>query len=93
MPNTSCFAHDGIMAETAVMALDLLGVAVSSGSACSSGKVGRSHVLEAMGVPADLARRGALRVSLGWNTTEGDLTQLIEAWRELVSRPAARSAA
>ena len=93
LPNTSCFAHDGIMAETAVMALDLLGVAVSSGSACSSGKVGRSHVLEAMGVPADLARRGALRVSLGWNTTEGDLTQLIEAWRELVSRPAARSAA
>ena len=93
LPNTSCFAHDGIMAETAVMALDLLGVAVSSGSACSSGKVGRSHVLEAMGVPADLARRGALRVSLGWNTTKGDLTQLIEAWRELVSRPAARSAA
>jgi len=46
-----------------------------------------------MGVPADLARRVALRVSLGWNTTEGDLTQLIEAWRELVSRPAARSAA
>jgi cysteine desulfurase len=92
LPNTSCFALEGLLAETAVMAFDLLGVAVSSGSACSSGKVGRSHVLEAMGVPAGLAR-SAVRVSLGWNTTERDLTRLVEAWRELVSRPAARSAA
>jgi cysteine desulfurase len=92
LPNTSCFALEGLLAETAVMAFDLLGVAVSSGSACSSGKVGRSHVLEAMGVPAGLAR-SAVRVSLGWNTTERDLTRLGEAWRELVSRPAARSAA
>jgi cysteine desulfurase len=92
LPNTSCFALDGLLAETAVMALDLYGVAVSSGSACSSGKVGPSHVLEAMGVPAGLAR-AALRVSVGWNTTERDLTQFIEAWSELVSRPAARSAA
>jgi cysteine desulfurase len=92
LPNTSCFALDGLLAETAVMALDLHGIAVSSGSACSSGKVGPSHVLEAMGVPAGLAR-AALRVSLGWNTGEKDLTQLVEAWSELVSRPAARSAA
>jgi len=92
LPNTSCFALERLLAETAVMALDLLGVAVSSGSACSSGKVGRSHVLEAMGVPAGLGA-AAVRVSLGWNTTEKDLTRLVEAWRELVSRPAARSAA
>jgi cysteine desulfurase len=92
LPNTSCFALDGLLAETAVMALDLHGVAISSGSACSSGKVGPSHVLEAMGVPPRVAR-SALRVSLGWNTTERDLTQIVEAWSELVSRPAARSAA
>src|SRR5262245_48205415 len=92
LPNTSCFGLEGLLAETAVMALDLHGVAVSSGSACSSGKVGPSHVLEAMGVPPGLAR-SALRVSLGWNTTEKDLTRIIEAWSELVSHPAARSAA
>jgi cysteine desulfurase len=92
LANTSCFALEGLLAETAVMAFDLLGVAVSSGSACSSGKVGPSHVLEAMGVPAGLAA-AALRVSLGWNTTDRDLTRLVEAWRALVSRPAARSAA
>jgi cysteine desulfurase len=92
LPNTSCFALEGLLAETAVMAFDLHGVAVSSGSACSSGKVGPSHVLEAMGVSARLAG-AALRVSLGWNTTERDLTRIIEAWSEIVSRPAARSAA
>ena len=92
LPNTSCFALDGLLAETAVMALDLHGIAISSGSACSSGKVGPSHVLEAMGAPARLAR-AALRMSLGWNTEEKDLSQLVDAWSELVSRPAARSAA
>jgi cysteine desulfurase len=92
LPNTSCFALEGVLSETAVMALDLHGVAVSSGSACSSGKVEPSHVLQAMGVPAGLAR-SALRVSLGWNTTERDLERIIEGWSELVSRPAARSAA
>jgi cysteine desulfurase len=92
LPNTSCFALEGLPAETAVMALDLHGVAVSSGSACSSGKVGPSHVLQAMGVPAGLAR-SALRVSVGWNTTERDQARIIEGWSELVSRPAARSAA
>jgi cysteine desulfurase len=92
LPNTSCFALEGLLAETAVMALDLHGVAISSGAACSSGKVGPSHVLEAMGVPAGLAR-SAVRVSLGWNTTERDLTRISEAWGDFVSRPAARSAA
>ena len=68
LANTSNFALPGIAAETALMALDLDGVMVSSGAACSSGKVKPSHVLTAMGVPDDLARC-ALRVSFGWNST------------------------
>jgi len=66
-------------AETAVIAFDLDGVAVSSGAACSSGKVQPSHVLAAMGVPAQLAR-GAIRVSLGPTTTEFALDRFIDAW-------------
>jgi cysteine desulfurase len=72
LPNTVTFAVPGASAEVLLMALDLEGVAVSSGSACSSGKVKRSHVLEAMGVPSDLAD-GAIRVSLGWNSEEADI--------------------
>lgn len=72
LPNTVNFAVPGASAEVLVMALDLEGIAVSSGSACSSGKVKRSHVLEAMGVPSDLAD-GAIRVSLGWNSEEADI--------------------
>jgi cysteine desulfurase len=72
LPNTANFAVPGIGAEVLMMALDLEGVAVSSGSACSSGKVKRSHVLEAMGVPPALAE-GAIRVSLGWNSAEEDV--------------------
>jgi len=64
LPNTSLFAPGGMPAELALIGLDLKGVAVSSGSACSSGKVGPSHVLAAMGVQADVAR-AALRVSAG----------------------------
>jgi cysteine desulfurase len=79
LPNTSLFAVPGIKAETAVIALDLEGVAVSSGAACSSGKVQASHVLAAMGVPEPLAR-GAIRVSLGPTTTESDVDRLIHAW-------------
>jgi cysteine desulfurase len=66
-------------AETAIIAFDLDGVAVSSGAACSSGKVQPSHVLAAMGVPPGLAR-GAIRVSLGPTTTESDIDRFIEAW-------------
>jgi cysteine desulfurase len=83
--NTSCFALPGISADTALISLDLDGVAVSSGSACSSGKVGRSHVLDAMGVPPELAK-AAIRVSLGWNTTARDIETFIGAWRRLVDR-------
>jgi len=72
LPNTSCIAFDGLAAETLLMALDLAGICVSSGSACSSGKVAPSHVLQAMGVAPDLAK-GAIRVSLGWDTTADDI--------------------
>src|SRR5688572_7065555 len=66
--NTTCFALAGLSPDAALISIDLDGIAVSSGSACSSGKVGRSHVLDAMGVPAELAK-GALRISFGWNST------------------------
>jgi cysteine desulfurase len=79
LPNTTLFAVPGMKAETAVIAFDLDGVAVSSGAACSSGKVQPSHVLDAMGVPAQLAR-GAIRVSLGPTTTEAELDRFIDAW-------------
>ena len=79
LPNTCCFATSGMKSETIVIALDLAGVAVSAGSSCSSGKVEKSHVLEAMGVDDDLAR-GAIRVSLGWNTTQDDIDKFVAAW-------------
>jgi cysteine desulfurase len=82
LPNTTLFALPGIKAETAVIGLDLAGVAVSSGAACSSGKVAPSHVLAAMGVSGALAR-GAVRVSLGYSTQEADIEGLLVAWRGL----------
>jgi cysteine desulfurase len=84
LPNTSLFTVPGLKAETAIIAFDLNGIAVSSGSACSSGKVQASHVLAAMGVEPELAR-GALRVSLGWSTTEADIERLLNAWNTVVS--------
>jgi cysteine desulfurase len=82
LPNTTLFALPGVKAETAVIGLDLAGVAVSSGAACSSGKVAASHVLAAMGVPGALAR-GAVRVSLGYMTQEADIERFLAAWRTL----------
>jgi cysteine desulfurase len=79
LPNTTLFAVPGIRAETAVIALDLEGIAVSSGAACSSGKVQPSHVLAAMGVEPALAR-GAVRLSLGPTTTEAEITRFLNAW-------------
>jgi cysteine desulfurase len=79
LPNTTLVTLAGLKAETAVIALDLGGVAVSSGAACSSGKVQPSHVLEAMGVAPELAR-GAVRVSLGPTTTASDIDHFIGAW-------------
>jgi cysteine desulfurase len=82
LPNTTLFAVSGIKAETAIIALDLEGIAVSSGAACSSGKVQPSHVLAAMGYPPDLTR-AALRVSFGWSTTEEDVERFQNAWRKV----------
>jgi cysteine desulfurase len=84
LPNTTLFAVPGIKAETAIIAFDLNGIAVSSGSACSSGKVQASHVLAAMGAEPALAH-GAVRVSLGWSTRETDVERLLNAWNKVTS--------
>ena len=84
LPNTTLFALNGMKAETAVIAFDLEGVAVSSGAACSSGKVQPSHVLAAMGVPPELAR-AAVRVSLGPTTTQSEIDRTIQAWIRISS--------
>jgi len=94
IPNTSCFAVRGVPAETALIAFDLEGICLSSGSACSSGKVSVSHVLTAMGVGEDLARC-ALRVSIGHGTTEAEIEKFVDVWTSVVDRlnPAAREIA
>jgi cysteine desulfurase len=84
LPNTTLFAVPGMKAETAIIAFDINGIAVSSGSACSSGKVQASHVLAAMGVKPSLAQ-GAVRVSLGWATSERDIENLLDALTKVVS--------
>ena len=81
----------GVPAETVLMNLDLEGCAVSSGSACSSGKVARSHVLEAMGMAPELSR-SAIRISLGWNTTLEDIHYFITAWQRNEARVRAKAA-
>jgi cysteine desulfurase len=82
LPNTTLFSAPGLKAETAVIGFDLEGIAVSSGSACSSGKVQPSHVLQAMGWGPELAR-GAVRLSLGRTTGEEDIDRAVKAWRKL----------
>jgi cysteine desulfurase len=82
LPNTTLFTVPGMRAETAVIGFDLEGIAVSSGSACSSGKVQPSHVLEAMGFGPEIAQ-GAVRLSLGWSTSSADIDRCLEAWRKL----------
>src|SRR3984957_4395283 len=82
LPNTTLFTVPGLKAETAVICFDLRGVAGYSGSACSSGKVQPSHVLEAMGFGRELAQ-GAVRLSLGWSTSDADIDRCLEAWRKL----------
>ena len=82
LPNTTLFAAPGVRAETSVIAFDLEGVAVSSGSACSSGKVTPSHVLKAMQVRPDLVQ-GAIRLSSGYLTSDADIDRCLEAWRKL----------
>ncbi len=85
LPNTSCFSMPGVSSETQVMALDLGGVAVSAGSACSSGKVAPSHVLRAMKVDDEHAGC-ALRVSFGWTNVDHDVDRLLEVWGSLYAR-------
>jgi cysteine desulfurase len=82
LPNTTLFTAAGMRAETAVIGFDLAGIAVSSGSACSSGKVQPSHVLQAMGFGDEIAH-GAVRLSMGWSTREADIDRCLEAWRKL----------
>jgi cysteine desulfurase len=91
--NTSNIALPGVSAETQVMTLDLSGVMVSAGSACSSGKVKSSHVLAAM-LGDDPVAGHAIRVSLGWASSDTDTDRFIAAWHTLRSRlsPAARAA-
>lgn len=84
LPNTTLFTAPGLKAETAVIGFDLEGIAVSSGSACSSGKVQPSRVLEAMGFGPKLAQ-GAVRLSLGWSTQEADIDLCLKAWRKLAN--------
>jgi len=82
LPNTTLFGLPGVKAETAVIAFDLEGVAVSSGAACSSGKVAPSHVLAAMGVNSELLNSG-IRVSLGYATDDNDVQMILKAWAKL----------
>ena len=85
LPNTSCIGLSGVSNEVQVMALDLAGIAISAGSACSSGKLTPSHVLQAMGAD-DAAAASAIRVSLGWQTSAGDCDRFVEAWTTLADR-------
>jgi cysteine desulfurase len=85
LPNTSAIAMPGVPAETQIIAFDLDGVMVSAGAACSSGKVGPSHVLAAMRIAPDIAD-ATIRVSLGWSTTEAEIAHFIDAWTALRRR-------
>lgn len=89
LPNTSCFAAPGVEAQVLLMFLDIEGVAVSAGSACSSGKVKRSHVLTAMGVGENLVQ-GAIRVSLGWNSRAEDCDSFSRAFAKAARTMSAR---
>jgi cysteine desulfurase len=92
LPNTSNFALPGLNAETAVIAMDLEGVAISSGAACSSGKVRSSRVLAAMGVAPDLAK-AALRVSFGHESKSSDVEEALYALSKVAARRAQGAAA
>jgi cysteine desulfurase len=85
LPNTSCLTMLGVGNQTQLIAFDLAGIAVSTGSACSSGKVGPSHVLAAMGIGPDDAA-SAIRVSLGWASTPDDVDRFVDAWSRLYMR-------
>jgi cysteine desulfurase len=92
LANTSCVGMPGVKGETQVMGFDLAGIAVSAGSACSSGKVTPSAVLAAMGIESEAAGE-AIRVSLGWTTQPGDIDRFVEAWGKIYDRTRRREAA
>jgi cysteine desulfurase len=91
LANTLAIAMPGVPAATQVMALDLAGVMVSAGAACSSGKVRPSAVLAAMGVPLEIADC-AIRISLGWSSGAADIDRLVEAWGALYARTRVKAA-
>lgn len=92
LPNTSCLSMPGVGSELQVMNFDLAGIAISAGSACSSGKVKASHVLLAMGAGIEDAAQ-AIRISLGWQTTQSDMDKFIEVWEKLYQRKSPKFAA
>lgn len=92
LPNTTCLILPGLSHDTQLIHFDLAGIAVSAGSACSSGKVGPSHVLAAMGVPTDEAA-SAIRISLGWASQESDVERFIDACQDLLARRRMRQSA
>ncbi|MCF8468746.1 MAG: cysteine desulfurase [Sneathiella sp.] len=92
LPNTTTISMPGVASELQVMSLDLDGIAVSAGSACSSGKVRASHVLKAMGA-SDEAAGSAIRVSLGWSTTPEEIDAFVESWGRLYRRKSPKHAA
>lgn len=85
LPNTSCIAMPHVGSETQLMTLDLSGIAVSAGSACSSGRIEPSHVIQAMGHSREVAGT-ALRISGGWNTKEEDILKMTREWKKLYER-------
>lgn len=92
LPNTSKLMMPGISSETQVMSFDLAGIEVSAGSACSAGRIEPPYVLTAMGV-ADVDALCALRVSLGWDTTEADIDRFVGEWGKIFERAGSRQAA
>ena len=92
LPNTTAISMPGVASELQVMSLDLDGIAVSAGSACSSGKVKASHVLTAMGASEEEAG-SAIRISLGWSTTAADIDALVDSWGKLYRRKSPKYAA
>ena len=90
LPNTTAIAMPGVAAETQVVALDLDGVMISAGAACSSGKIGPSHVLAAMRVAPEIAA-STIRVSLGWSSSEAEITHFLRAWTALYRSRRGRS--
>ena len=92
LPNTSCVTMPGVRSDTQVIALDLAGISVSAGAACSSGKVSASHVLDAMGMELDEAMT-AIRISLGRSTTEDEINRFVETWSLIFKRNSSHASA